>query len=69
VEKLHADVNHDVLEIDLGPGAFIEILLWEHGHQGGIYGIDLSDVMYRQASRHNRQGDEAGRPVLPVTAA
>ena len=64
VEKLQADVNHDILEIGFGPGAFIEILLREHGHQGGIYGIDLSDVMYRQASRRNRQAMEDGQVVL-----
>jgi len=64
VEKLHMEANHDILEIGFGPGSFIEILLQEHAHKGGIYGIDLSDVMYRQASRRNRTALQSGQLVL-----
>jgi ubiquinone/menaquinone biosynthesis C-methylase UbiE len=64
VEKLRTNPDHDILEIGFGPGSFIEILLREHGHRGGIFGIDLSEVMYKQASRRNRKALENGQLLL-----
>lgn len=63
-EKLRADAQHDILEIGFGPGSFIEILLREHMHRGGIHGIDLSEVMYQQAGRRNREAVQHGQVVL-----
>jgi ubiquinone/menaquinone biosynthesis C-methylase UbiE len=63
-QKLQPQNHHDILEIGYGPGSFIQILLKEHAHQGHIYGIDISDVMYVQASRRNQQAVENGQVIL-----
>ena len=42
-----------VLEIGFGPGLAIAELSRRVGPAGHVYGIDRSDVMLRQATKHN----------------
>lgn len=54
IEKLQAEPEHSILEIGFGPGSFIELMVKEQKHRGKISGIEISDVMYVQATRRNR---------------
>ena len=55
IEKLQPQAQHTVLEIGFGPGLFLELMTREQQHQGPIHGIEISDVMFSQASKRNRQ--------------
>lgn len=54
IEKLQSEPHHSILEIGFGPGSFIELMTKEQNHQGKIDGIEISDVMFTQASKRNR---------------
>jgi ubiquinone/menaquinone biosynthesis C-methylase UbiE len=57
-----------VLEIGFGPGLAIAELSRRVGPAGHIYGVDRSDVMLRQATKHNAAAIQAGRVTLTMGA-
>jgi len=50
-----------VLEVGFGPGADASRVLDAVGEDGRLDGVDISEVMVRQASRRNRVATAAGR--------
>ena len=67
ISLLNLQPSDRVLEIGFGPGVTIqkmsEIVL-----DGVIWGIDHSEVMFRQASKRNQRALEAGRVRLVLTS-
>jgi ubiquinone/menaquinone biosynthesis C-methylase UbiE len=61
VEALDAQPTDEVLEIGFGPGLTIADLA---KCAGRVVGIELSEVMVRQANRRNRAAVDAGRVEL-----
>jgi SAM-dependent methyltransferase len=64
VSLLEVQPTDRVLEIGVGPGLAIAELSRRVGDQGHVYGIDHSEVMLRQATRHNASAIAAGRVSL-----
>jgi hypothetical protein len=64
VSLLEVQPTDRVLEIGVGPGLAIAELSRRVGDQGRVYGIDHSEVMLRQATRHNASAIAAGRVSL-----
>ena len=63
VEMLDLEPNDQILEIGFGPGRSIQKMA-EHTTHGYIAGIDLSDVMVRQAAKRNLDYIVKGRVEL-----
>jgi ubiquinone/menaquinone biosynthesis C-methylase UbiE len=63
VETLAVRPDDQVLEVGFGPGRTIELLAAQTT-QGFVAGVDLSDVMVRQAARRNLDGIVEGRVEL-----
>jgi SAM-dependent methyltransferase len=53
-----------VLEVGFGPGVAISELSRRVGDAGHVYGLDLSTVMLRQATRRNAAAIQSGRVTL-----
>jgi ubiquinone/menaquinone biosynthesis C-methylase UbiE len=64
VDLLNVRPTDRVLEIGFGPGVAIGELSRRIGPAGHVYGIDLSEVMLRQATRRNAAAIRAGRVTL-----
>jgi ubiquinone/menaquinone biosynthesis C-methylase UbiE len=64
VSLLDVQPTDRVLEIGFGPGLAIAELSRRVGGAGHVYGIDLSEVMLRQATRRNAAAIQAGRVTL-----
>jgi SAM-dependent methyltransferase len=64
VSLLDVQPTDRVLEIGFGPGLAIAELSRRVGDSGHVYGIDHSEVMLRQATRHNAAAIAAGRVTL-----
>lgn len=64
VSLLDVQRTDRVLEIGFGPGLAIAELSRRLGDSGHVCGIDHSEVMLRQASRHNAAAIRAGRVSL-----
>jgi ubiquinone/menaquinone biosynthesis C-methylase UbiE len=64
VSLLDVQPTDRVLEIGFGPGLAIAELSRRVGGSGHVYGIDLSEVMLRQATRRNAAAIQAGRVTL-----
>jgi ubiquinone/menaquinone biosynthesis C-methylase UbiE len=56
-----------VLEIGFGPGIGIEVAA-RLASQGRVFGVDISDVMLRMATRRNRDAIRAGRVELSLAS-
>jgi ubiquinone/menaquinone biosynthesis C-methylase UbiE len=69
VSLLDVQPTDRVLEIGFGPGIAIAELSRRVGDSGGVYGIDHSDVMLRQAARRNGAAIAAGRVTLTRASA
>jgi ubiquinone/menaquinone biosynthesis C-methylase UbiE len=65
---LDVQATDRVLEIGFGPGLAIAELSRRVGPAGHVYGLDRSDVMLRQATRHNAVAIQAGRVTLILGA-
>lgn len=63
VEMLDAQSDDQVLEIGFGHGRAIRMIA-ERARMGFVAGVDLSDVMVRQAAKHNLDHIVAGRVEL-----
>jgi ubiquinone/menaquinone biosynthesis C-methylase UbiE len=64
VSLLDVQPTDRVLEVGFGPGLAIAELSRRVGDAGHVDGIDHSDVMLRQATRHNAAAIAAGRVTL-----
>jgi ubiquinone/menaquinone biosynthesis C-methylase UbiE len=67
ISLLNLQPTDRVLEIGFGPGVTIQKMS-EIVIRGVIWGIDHSDVMFRQASRRNQRAISAGRVRLVLTS-
>lgn len=67
VEMLDPQSEDQTLEIGFGPGMTIGMIA-ERSPRGHVCGIDISDVMVRQASQRNRELIAAGRVELSVAS-
>ncbi|NJM74144.1 MAG: class I SAM-dependent methyltransferase [Scytonema sp. RU_4_4] len=67
ISLLHLQPSDRVLEIGFGPGVTIQKMSEIVSH-GLIWGIDHSDVMFRQASKRNQRAIAAGRVRLALTS-
>jgi trans-aconitate methyltransferase len=65
VEQLDIQPTDHVLEIGYGPGIAIRHAARRATH-GRVVGVDVSEVMGRQAARRNRTGIASGRVILRV---
>jgi ubiquinone/menaquinone biosynthesis C-methylase UbiE len=67
IELLDIQPDDRVLEIGYGPGLAIE---WaaERAVRGKVVGVDHSDLMHRQAARHNARAIEAGLVELHIAS-
>lgn len=65
---LNLQPSDRVLEIGFGPGVTIQKMS-EIVTDGVIWGIDHSEVMFRQASKRNERAIAAGRVQLSLTSA
>ncbi len=68
VEQLGIEPDDHILEIGFGPGTAIESAA-ARLTSGLIAGVDISDVMLRQASRRNHQFIREGRVQLKLGSA
>lgn len=66
ISLLNLQPSDRVLEIGFGPGVTIQKMS-EIVNGGVIWGIDRSEVMFRQASKRNQQAMSAGRVRLTLT--
>lgn len=62
-ELLDVQPDDHVLEVGFGPGTLIQMLA-NRATQGCVAGVDLSEVMVKQATRRNRPFITAGRVEL-----
>lgn len=62
-ELLDVQPDDQILEIGFGPGRLIKLLA-RRATRGFVAGVDLSDVMVRQATRLNRRLIAKGRVLL-----
>jgi len=67
ISLLNLQPSDRVLEIGFGPGVAIQKMSEIVTH-GVIWGIDHSDVMFRQASKRNQRAISAGRVRLALTS-
>jgi trans-aconitate methyltransferase len=67
ISLLNLQPSDRVLEIGFGPGVAIQKMSEIVPH-GVIWGIDHSEVMFRQASKRNQQAISAGRVRLALTS-
>jgi cyclopropane fatty-acyl-phospholipid synthase-like methyltransferase len=67
ISLLNLQPSDRVLEIGFGPGVTIQKMS-EIVIHGVIWGIDHSDVMFRQASKRNQRAISAGRVRLVLTS-
>jgi trans-aconitate methyltransferase len=67
ISQLKLQPSDRVLEIGFGPGVAIEKMS-EIVTDGVIWGIDHSEVMFRQASKRNQHAIAAGRVRLALTS-
>jgi len=67
VEMLDLQSEDQTLEIGFGPGVTIGLIA-ERSPRGHVCGIDISDVMVRQASQRNRELIDAGRVELSLAS-
>ena len=67
ISLLNLQPSDRVLEIGFGPGVAIQKMS-EMAPHGIIWGIDHSEVMFRQASNRNQQAISAGRVRLALTS-
>ncbi len=67
VEMLDLQSEDQTLEIGFGPGVTIGMIA-ERSPRGQVCGIDISDVMVRQASQRNRELIDAGRVELSLAS-
>jgi SAM-dependent methyltransferase len=67
ISLLNLQPSDRVLEIGFGPGVAIQKMSEMVPH-GVIWGIDHSEVMFRQASKRNQQAIAAGRMRLALTS-
>ncbi len=67
ISLLNLQPSDRVLEIGFGPGVAIEKMS-EIVTDGVIWGIDHSEVMFRQASKRNQHAIAAGRVRLALTS-
>jgi ubiquinone/menaquinone biosynthesis C-methylase UbiE len=63
VELLKVQPDDRVLEIGFGPGTLIHLLA-KRATNGFVAGIDISELMVKQASRRNRKSIQTGRVEL-----
>mgnify|MGYP006363941967 CR=1 FL=1 len=67
ISLLNLQPSDRVLEIGFGPGVAIQKMS-EIAIHGVIWGIDYSEVMFRQASKRNQRAISAGRVRLVLTS-
>jgi cyclopropane fatty-acyl-phospholipid synthase-like methyltransferase len=67
ISLLNLQPSDRVLEIGFGPGVTIQKMS-EIAIYGVIWGIDHSEVMFRQASKRNQRAISAGRVRLVLTS-
>jgi ubiquinone/menaquinone biosynthesis C-methylase UbiE len=67
ISLLNLQPSDRVLEIGFGPGVTIQKMSEMVPH-GVIWGIDHSEVMFRQASKRNQQAISAGKVRLALTS-
>jgi ubiquinone/menaquinone biosynthesis C-methylase UbiE len=67
ISLLNLQPSDRVLEIGFGPGVTIQKMS-EIVRHGVIWGIDHSEVMFRQASKRNQRAMEAARVRLVLTS-
>ncbi len=67
ISLLNLQPSDRVLEIGFGPGVTIQKMSEMVPH-GVIWGIDHSEVMFRQASKRNQRAISAGRVRLALTS-
>ncbi|NJK48670.1 class I SAM-dependent methyltransferase [Candidatus Gracilibacteria bacterium] len=67
ISLLNLQPSDRVLEIGFGPGVTIQKMS-EIAIDGVIWGIDRSEVMFRQASKRNQRAISAGRVRLFLTS-
>ncbi|HEX3036665.1 MAG TPA: class I SAM-dependent methyltransferase [Thermodesulfobacteriota bacterium] len=67
ISLLNLQPSDRILEIGFGPGVAIQKMS-EIVTDGLIWGIDHSEVMFRQASNRNRRAISAGRVRLALTS-
>jgi cyclopropane fatty-acyl-phospholipid synthase-like methyltransferase len=67
ISLLNLQPSDRVLEIGFGPGVTIQKMS-EIVIHGVIWGVDHSDVMFRQASKRNQRAISAGRVRLVLTS-
>jgi cyclopropane fatty-acyl-phospholipid synthase-like methyltransferase len=67
ISLLNLQPSDRVLEIGFGPGVTIQKMS-EIAIDGVIWGIDHSEVMFRQASKRNQRAISAGRVRLVLTS-
>jgi cyclopropane fatty-acyl-phospholipid synthase-like methyltransferase len=67
ISLLNLQPSDRVLEIGFGPGVAIQKMS-EIAIYGVIWGIDYSEVMFRQASKRNQRAISAGRVRLVLTS-
>ncbi len=63
IQKMNIQPQDDVLEIGFGPGLGIQQAL-EYATRGFVAGVDISDVMVKQATTRNKQAKSAGNMDL-----
>ncbi len=68
VELLEVQPNDRILEIGFGPGRAIGMLA-NRAQQGWVSGVDISEVMVRQAIKHNRKYVKTGRVEIQQARA
>lgn len=68
VDLLDVQPADRVLDVGCGPGVTLQLLA-EHAYLGFVTGVDPSDVMLRQARRHNRNAVAIGRIELQRASA
>ena len=68
VELLEVEPDDAVLDVGCGPGRGVEVAA-ARAERGSVVGVDVSEVMVRQAARRNRAAVAGGRVELRLADA